>query len=280
MMLITLCQLLKVVVAESLENTGWSLGDGDGLSLPRGDARRRDRGGAVVLRRTAEDLTWQKKTCEEIGFGFHLPASERGAWQSTFLCSSIRISTIIFWNLMSNMAATVSTWALISVGPKITAMLEGVIRLVSLWLHTLCTHTELSSRQHRLPCKLQPIIPALTWPSAWWASPASPDSSLVTCRQACGFHSVENPGCLTLQHINTRLLSNHRLTSADETANSSISVLVNKRRMETCVVFGCLKKTMRINVSWIGWIMRLRIPINWGHQLSRCTILTEWGWFY
>lgn len=56
MMLITLCQLLKVVVTERLENTGWSLGDGDGLSLPRGDARRRDRGGAVVLRRTAEDL--------------------------------------------------------------------------------------------------------------------------------------------------------------------------------------------------------------------------------
>lgn len=59
----TLCQLLKVVLTESLKNTSWSLGDGDGLSLPRGDARRGDRGGAAVLRHTTEDLTWHKKTC-------------------------------------------------------------------------------------------------------------------------------------------------------------------------------------------------------------------------
>lgn len=38
---------------------------------------------------------------------------------------------------MSNMAATVSSLALISVGPKMTAILEGVIRFSSLWLHTL-----------------------------------------------------------------------------------------------------------------------------------------------
>lgn len=43
----------------------------------------------------------------------------------------------MFWNLISNMAATVSSFALNRVGPKITAMFEGVIRLSSLWLHTL-----------------------------------------------------------------------------------------------------------------------------------------------
>lgn len=69
MMIITLCQLLEVVVTESLENTGRSLGDGDGLALPRGDPRRRDRGGAAVLRRTTEDLARQKTTCEEIRVG-------------------------------------------------------------------------------------------------------------------------------------------------------------------------------------------------------------------
>lgn len=144
-LIITLCQLLKVVVTESLENTGRSLGDGDGLALPRGDPRRRDRGGAAVFRRTTEDLT--EKDPWGVSFGTHPPAFTWAARQRTFLCSSIRISTTIFWNLMSNMAATVSTWALNSVGPKITAMLEGVIRLSSLWLHTLWTDTELSSWQ-------------------------------------------------------------------------------------------------------------------------------------
>lgn len=41
---------------------------------------------------------------------------------------------------------------------------------------------------------------ARTWPSVWSASPASPDSSLVVCRPASGFHSVESPDCLTLWH--------------------------------------------------------------------------------
>lgn len=138
----TLCQLLKVFVAEGLEDTGWSLGDGDGLSLPRGDARRRHRGGAAVLRHTAEDLAWQKKTRAPDSLGLTCRFFEGGGRLRTFLCCSIRISTTIFWNFMSNMAATVSTWALISVGPKMTAMLEGVMRLSSLWLQTLWTDTE------------------------------------------------------------------------------------------------------------------------------------------
>lgn len=142
---ITLCQLLEVVVTEGLKNTGWSLGDGDGLSLPRGDARRRDRGGAAVLRRASEDLSATEKGAWGDSLWARPAPFAGGGRRSTFLYSSIRISTTIFWNLMSSMAATVSTWALISVGPKITAMLEGVIRLVSLWLHTLWTHTELSS---------------------------------------------------------------------------------------------------------------------------------------
>lgn len=137
----------------------------------------------------------------------HLPILKSGGGQSTFLCSSIRISTTIFWNLMSNMAATVSTWALISVGPKITAMLEGVMRLSSLWPQTLWTDTGLSSwGQRRCSWRLQPVMVTLTWPSALWASQASPGSSLVTCRWARGFHSVENPDYPTLQHIN--VLSN------------------------------------------------------------------------
>lgn len=60
----------------------------------------------------------------------------------TFLFSSMRISTTMFWNLMSNIAATVSSLALISVGPNTTAMLEAVIRFSSQRLHTLQKDTE------------------------------------------------------------------------------------------------------------------------------------------
>lgn len=84
----------------------------------------------------------EKDACSWFSWS-HLPILwRRGGGLRTFLCSSIRISTTIFWNFMSNMAATVSTWALISVGPKMTAMLEGVMRLSSLWLQTLWTDTE------------------------------------------------------------------------------------------------------------------------------------------
>lgn len=99
--------------------------------------------GGALLSSGVPPKTCQKKTREEIRLG--LTRQHLHEQRGTFLCSSIRISTTIFWNLMSNMAATVSTWALISVGPKITAMLEGVIRLSSLWLHTLWTDAELSS---------------------------------------------------------------------------------------------------------------------------------------
>lgn len=53
--------MLKVVVTKSLKNTRWSLGDRDGLPLPRGDPRRRDgRGGAVG--HITEDLRWHTHT--------------------------------------------------------------------------------------------------------------------------------------------------------------------------------------------------------------------------
>ena len=50
---------------------------------------------------------------------------------------SISISITMFWNLMFIMAATVSSWDLISVGPKITPRLDTVIRLYLLWVETL-----------------------------------------------------------------------------------------------------------------------------------------------
>ena len=51
---------------------------------------------------------------------------------------SMMISTTMFWNLMFIMAATVSSWDLISVGPKIIPRLDTVIRFCSLWEETLC----------------------------------------------------------------------------------------------------------------------------------------------
>lgn len=43
----------------------------------------------------------------------------------------------MFWNLMSMMAATVSSWDLIKVGPNTTPRLATVIMLILLWATTL-----------------------------------------------------------------------------------------------------------------------------------------------
>lgn len=54
-MIITLC-VLKVVVTQRWINASRPLGDGDGLPLPRGDARGRGRRRGAVLRGKTEDL--------------------------------------------------------------------------------------------------------------------------------------------------------------------------------------------------------------------------------
>lgn len=55
----------------------------------------------------------------------------------TLLKFSISISITIFWNLMFIIAATVSSWDRIRVGPKMTPRLDTVIRLNWLWVETL-----------------------------------------------------------------------------------------------------------------------------------------------
>lgn len=49
----------------------------------------------------------------------------------------MRISTTMFWNLRSMMAATVSSCGLINVGPNTTPRLAMVIRFCLLWAATL-----------------------------------------------------------------------------------------------------------------------------------------------
>lgn len=137
-MIITLC-VLKVVVTQRWKNASRPLGDGDGLPLPRGDTRGRHRRCGAVLRGETEDLPPHTK--REITEATASAAARLGSGR-TFLFSSMRISTTMFWNLMSNMAATVSSLALISVGPNTTAMLEAVIRFSSQRLHTLRKDTQ------------------------------------------------------------------------------------------------------------------------------------------
>lgn len=55
----------------------------------------------------------------------------------TFWWCSMRISTTMFWNFRSMMAATVSSCGLINVGPNTTPKLATVIRLFLLWAATL-----------------------------------------------------------------------------------------------------------------------------------------------
>lgn len=57
----------------------------------------------------------------------------------TFSWCSIRISTTMFWNLISMMAATVSSCGRSRVGPNTTPRLATVIRLCWWWLATLLT---------------------------------------------------------------------------------------------------------------------------------------------
>lgn len=61
-LIITLC-FLEVVVTKRWKSTRWPLGDCDGLPLPRGDPRRRDRWDGAVLWHVAEDLQSQEKGC-------------------------------------------------------------------------------------------------------------------------------------------------------------------------------------------------------------------------
>lgn len=202
-LIITLCQLLKVVVTESLENTGRSLGDGDGLALPRGDPRRRDRGGAAVFRRTTEDLTEKDPWGDSFGTHPHLQHLHEQHGNAPF-CAPQSESRRQYFGIWC------PTWPPRSPPGLSTAWGR---RLRPCWRESSgCPHCDYthcgqtpSWAADRFPWKSQPIIGALTWPSAWWASPASPGSSLVTCRLARGFHSAENPDCPTLRHINIRV---------------------------------------------------------------------------
>lgn len=58
-------------------------------------------------------------------------------WSFTFSWCSMRISTTMFWNFRSIMAATVSSCGLINVGPNTTPRLATVIRFCLLWAATL-----------------------------------------------------------------------------------------------------------------------------------------------
>lgn len=80
-------------------------------------------------------------SCVIIDREINCPLIDQRAACLTLLQSSIRISMTMFWNLISNMAATVSSSALMRVGPNITPILDIVIRFSLLWLQTLKKHT-------------------------------------------------------------------------------------------------------------------------------------------
>lgn len=182
--IITLCQLLKVFVAEGLEDTGGSLGDGDGLSLPRGDARRRHRGGAAVLRHTAEDLAWQKKdACSWFSWSL-LPILWRRGEDYVPSCVPQSESQRQYFGILC------PTWLPRSPPGPSSAWVQ---RWQPCWRESCgCLHCDRrhcgqtpSLRhwgQQGRPCEAHTRTATLTWPSAWSASQASPDSSLVTCR--------------------------------------------------------------------------------------------------
>lgn len=66
---------------------------------------------------------------------------------------SMRISTTMFWNLMSMMAATVSSCGRSRVGPKTTPRLATVIRFCWWWLATLWRKNKGKGEPHLNKCK-------------------------------------------------------------------------------------------------------------------------------
>lgn len=67
-------------------------------------------------------------------------------WPHTFSKCSMRISTTMFWNLIFIIAATVSSWARMRVGPNITPMLDGDIKF-----SLLCSHTLMEGKKKNTP---------------------------------------------------------------------------------------------------------------------------------
>lgn len=64
----------------------------------------------------------------EFSCEFGCTAADSGTLLKIFSWFSIRISMTMFWNLMSMMAATVSSWGRSKVGPNTTPRLATVIR--------------------------------------------------------------------------------------------------------------------------------------------------------
>lgn len=131
----------------------------------------------------------------------------------------------MFWNLMSMMAATVSCWALSSVGPKTTPRLATVIRFfcwcwatlgvkghTNSWQDVLYEHQVTSGKSCSLDyMRLRLLLRSAASVSVWWcvqgptwpdvssAAPASVGSSQAAGTPARAPPSPGPPAALALQ---------------------------------------------------------------------------------